>query len=199
MFLKAIASLGMCSPLEELRRQDMAAIKNLRFSVEEVEQAYRSRYDTVYWDTHCQEPRGRGGRHAAFIKHNCWFYTDSNPSMRLQAADWQVQALTRFRVGTHRLRCNEHTLPLTQRTCQLCDGGRLEDEVHVMLECEAYSRLRNHPRWSHLFREPLCQDMKAFMCQEDQYVLSAFVHAVTRERQRLLDNMHVDLVDPVLP
>ena len=112
-----------------------------------------------------------------------------------------MQALARFRVGTHRLRCNEHTLPLDQRMRQLCSSRRLEDEFHIMFECEAYGELRHKPRWSILFGGTQDLDMKGFMCQEDQYTLSAFVHTVLRERERqkLLDRRQVGLVDPELP
>jgi hypothetical protein len=199
MFLKSMGMLGLCDSLDNLRYQDEATLRNLRLDVDRVEQAYMDKYEGLYWDTHCKEPRGRGGRHAAFIKHNCWFHTNASPTLRLKAADWQVQALTKFRLGTHRLRCNEHTVSLDQRMCQLCSSRRLEDEFHIMFECEAYGDLRHMTRWSILFKGPQNLDMKVFMCQDDQYTLSAFVHTVLRERQRMLDRRHVDVVDPELP
>jgi hypothetical protein len=110
-----------------------------------------------------------------------------------------VQALARFRLGTHRLRCNEHNLHLDQRLCRLCGAGKLEDEMHVLLECDAYNELRCMARWSKLFEVPRNQDMKFFMGQKDQYMLSAFVCKLLRVRQCLLDDMQSDVVDPVLP
>jgi len=61
MFLKAMAMLGMCSPVEVLKQLDVDAIAGMRISVMEVEQAYMSKYDTLYWDTHGTDPRARGG------------------------------------------------------------------------------------------------------------------------------------------
>lgn len=201
LFLKGMASLGLCDTVEHMMQQDNMALGRMVFSDQGIEQAYTSKYETLYWDTHCTEPRNRSGRHAAFIKHHCWFYTDKNPALKLQAADRQVQALTRFRLGTHRLRCNMHTLPQAHRTCMLCEEGRIEDELHLVFECRAYNELRLKDRWAKLYRGQSGQDLKMFMCQDDQYTMSAFICTLLRERQNRLTQlpMHVDLVDPELP
>jgi len=201
LFLKAMSSLGQCGPVEEMRQLDNSQITGLRVNEGEVVQSYMTKYETFYWDVHCTEPRGRSGRHTAFIKHNCWFHCDNNPALKLNAFDGQVQALTRFRLGTHRLRCNEHTLPMHQRLCILCGCRRIEDEMHIILECEAYAQLRAKPKWANLFRADNQQDLKCFMTQADQYTLSAFICNVLRMRQNMLTerDVHADLVDPELP
>ena len=60
MFLKSMGMLGLCDSLDNLRYQDEATLRNLRLDVDRVEQAYMDKYEGLYWDTHCTEPRGRG-------------------------------------------------------------------------------------------------------------------------------------------
>ena len=53
--------------------------------------------------------------------------------------------LTQLRGGTNELRIEEgrwRREKLEERVCLLCGSGRVEDEMHFMLECEAYGELR---------------------------------------------------------
>ena len=201
LFLKCMASLDLCEPLDSLRMQDREAIAGLTFTEERIEQAYTERYSNLYWDMHCMEPRGRSGRHAAFIKHRCWFHTEVNPALKLNAWDTQVQALMKFRLGTHTLRCNEHALPMRQRLCRLCDDQVVEDEVHVVFECNAYATLRARQRWMSLYTGQVQNDLNAFMNQENQFLLSAFINALLNFRRSKLRTLEhdIDIVDPELP
>ena len=203
MFLKCMVSLGMVGDhtVDTLRQVEARSISSRVFSEDSIREAYRSKYDLLYWDTHCTEPRNRGGRHTAFIKHNCWFYTEQNPVVKLNAWDRQVQALVRFRVGTHRLRCNDHSITTASRVCRLCTLGVVEDEQHVLMECMAYDDIRNRERYKHLFRREVTgtglEEMKTFMNQKDQYQLSRLITAILMHRTREMDTV-ADIVNPVL-
>jgi hypothetical protein len=145
LFIKGMTSLGLGGgrTVEEVREMQVQDIGAMVFSEDSIREAYMSKYTQLFWDTHGTEPRHRGGRHSAFIKHNCWFHNDRNPALKLMASDIQVRNLLRFRLGTHRLRCNEHALEVRYRTCQFCDRGVVEDEWHLLLDCDAYDRVRD--------------------------------------------------------
>jgi len=196
-----MASLGLCEPLDELRAQSRDTIAGLNFTEEEIVQAYTERYSNLYWDMHCMEPRGRTCRHAAFIKHRCWFHNEANPALKLNAWDIQLQALMKFRLGNHMLRCNEHAIPLGQRLCRLCEAGVVEDEMHVVFECRAYDGLRGMQRWRVLYTGHLHNDLNAFMNQDNQLLLSAFMNALMNVRRKKLSTLEhdADIVDPELP
>ena len=58
---------------------------------------------------------------------------------------WRRKYLTMMRVGTHKLRvetgrwANE---PLQQRICKVCTADKIEDELHVVVECQVYATER---------------------------------------------------------
>jgi hypothetical protein len=206
LFLKCMVSLGLVGghTIDSLRQLEVQDISTLVFSDTNIREAYRGKYEQLYWDTHCTEPRNRGGRHTAFIKHNCWFHSDKNPVLTLNAWDRQVQTLLKFRVGTHKLRCNEHSTVVSNRTCRLCDSRVVEDEYHTVLECEAYRSIRDRRHFCHLFSRGETgggwDDLKAFMNQEDQYSLSRCINAILWHRSRVVGqlDMQTDLVNPAL-
>jgi hypothetical protein len=91
--------------------------------------------------------------------------------LALNAWDKQVQILLRFRVGTHKLRCNDHSVVVSGRTCRLCGDGVADDEYHVVLECETYRDTRDMRQYSHLYMRDDSgarhEDLKSFMNQKD--------------------------------
>ena len=206
MFLKSMLSLGLGGErsLEELRDMELQDLGNITFSEDSIRAAYREKYNQLFWDTHCLEPRHRGGRHAAFIKHNCWFHTDDNPALKMLASDTQVRSLLKFRLGTHRLRCNDHGLDHRQRTCQVCDGGVVEDEVHAVLDCPAYDEIRSSGQFKHLFWKSNTgmrhNSMKDVMHQQDQYGLSRYITVMLKRRSHLLNLQQTldEFLDPEL-
>ena len=61
--------------------------------------------------------------------------------------------LTRFRIGVLSLRVesgryeasgviNRRGLPIEYRICKCCDKGKVEDEIHFLLECPLYDEIR---------------------------------------------------------
>ena len=81
-----MASLGLCGEhtTDIMTEMGIDAISAWRFEEEPIRDAYKDRYERMFWDTTCMEPRGRSGRHAAFIKHNVWFHMDKNPVLSLK-------------------------------------------------------------------------------------------------------------------
>ncbi|EFJ44639.1 hypothetical protein VOLCADRAFT_106301 [Volvox carteri f. nagariensis] len=52
--------------------------------------------------------------------------------------------VAKFRLCCWPLEVNKgHHRPRECRTCQVCTSGKVEDEYHVLMECEAYTELRN--------------------------------------------------------
>ena len=100
-----------------------------------------------------------------------------------------------LRLDSLRLRCSEHSIDRNDRLCRVCfttrhHGVRIEDELHIMLECPRYRRIRTKPIWQPLFGEGRHANMHLFMTQPDQFKLCHFVCAVLRRRQQLLDQIH---------
>jgi hypothetical protein len=206
MFLKCMSSLGLCGDhtADTLQELDASTLASLRFEEATIREAYKNKYERMYWDTTHTEPRGRSGRHAAFIKHNMWFHMDKNPVLKLQAQDLQVRRLVRFRIGTHKLRCNEHALQMHMRLCQLCDARILEDEQHVLLECTAYTEIRDSECWKSVLTDRYTGDthrnIRPFVTQSDQYMISRYIGAILKERDiRMRDMLNQDIMDPMLP
>ena len=59
-----------------------------------------------------------------------------------------IIALLRFRTSSHNLRIElgRHTIPITpieERTCKFCPSGAIDDEIHLMLDCNFHSHERN--------------------------------------------------------
>ncbi|EFJ39521.1 hypothetical protein VOLCADRAFT_108607 [Volvox carteri f. nagariensis] len=56
----------------------------------------------------------------------------------------QLRMVAKFRLCCWPLEVNKgHHRPRECRTCQVCTSGKVEDEYHVLMECEAYTELRN--------------------------------------------------------
>ena len=87
------------------------------------------------------------------------------------------------------------------RLCRLCNSRVVEDEVHMLFDCDAYADIRANTKWCNLFIGHNSQDMHKFMNQKDQYALSTLICAQTKDRSRKLTliDQSVDVVDPMLP
>ena len=49
----------------------------------------------------------------------------------------------KFRKLIAKFRCSDHQLlEIAQRTCDMCKSGKVENEIHFLIECEAYRDLR---------------------------------------------------------
>ena len=53
--------------------------------------------------------------------------------------------IAKFRCSDHQLRIEtgrHQKLEIAQRTCDMCESGKVENEIHFLIECEAYRDLR---------------------------------------------------------
>ena len=81
--------------------------------------------------------------------------------------------------------------------CTLCSQQNIEDEKHLIFECEAYESLRRDSRWVSLFSVAPSHDMKAFMSHSDQEKLCAFINNLLHFRSRFIQLGQVAV--PLLP
>ena len=57
------------------------------------------------------------------------------------------RTLVKVRIGCHNLRVETGTrydrITLDERICPLCSGNKIEDETHLLLDCQRYSSVRD--------------------------------------------------------
>ena len=56
------------------------------------------------------------------------------------------RTLVKLRIGCHNLRVETgryDKIPLEERICPLCIGNKIEDETHLLLDCQRYSSMRD--------------------------------------------------------
>ena len=90
-----------------------------------------------------------------------------------------VRACSRFRLSCHDLRVETGRYDGIQwsgRVCNKCGCGHIQDEMHMVFECEASLHIRG--RWYNLFSHASHGDMKGFMKQDDD-VVSKFIYEAT--------------------
>ncbi len=107
------------------------------------------------------------------------------------------QLVAKFRSGTLPIRIETgpyENLPLMERTCKFCASGGIEDEIHVLLNCELYSDLRyellKHMQSVNIDFKDLHSLTKFLnIMTEDycQYLLGRFLFDMMK-RRRLHDN-----------
>ena len=109
--------------------------------------------------------------------------------------DWHV-CLMRFRLGVWGLANNrvlQGTLRM-ERVCMHCvDAGLghpIEDELHVCLECPAFSELRT----AFANRIPFQDGMRAVMCCRNQKALAQFLYRLHASSEQVHDQAINDLV-----
>ena len=84
--------------------------------------------------------------------------------------------------------------PLSERICNLCDSGAVQDEQHVLLECNFSLFVALRSRYSSLLES--CEgDMNTLMSDDRAKDLSWFIHAymqvIDAEYRDNLDNADV--------
>ena len=145
-------------------------------------------YYARWWGDFEMNPRSAPSKGVSLVKHRQWFYDKDLPHLSMVESRHHTLNLVRFIVGSTDLRVYEHTRPRTprsERICLLCGSGRVEDELHVLLECRLYDPLRSNEYWSPLFQIEYI-DMKKFMNQKDQSRVAQFITAVFRVRKEAL-------------
>ena len=93
-----------------------------------------------YWNQTLQHSRKLSFYHSIKKNYSLSAYLDStrkNPMRR---------TLLKLRIGCHNLRVETGRygkIPLEERICPLCSGNKIEDETHLLLDCQRYSSMRD--------------------------------------------------------
>ena len=113
-----------------------------------------------------------------------------------------LQCLCKFRIGWHQLRVQtDHALPRHQRVCKLCSvltapfchghaAAHVEDLLHFMLECPAYSHIRR--RYAEVFQSAVSDlnspsaYMKHIFACKNQQQLAACLYTMDLFRKECL-------------
>ena len=97
----------------------------------------------------------------------------------LPVAGWQ--AIARFRLSSHNLKV--HTLrwvgvPFPKRTCARCgqeSGRAVDNEPHLLFECQATHHIRQDPRFADLTVHNLGNCPRALFSKPNNQLVSQFV------------------------
>jgi hypothetical protein len=160
------------------------------------------------WHDLPANPRTAGSESVLYSTYDSWFASTSfNDLDMTKPQSWcpayvhataglnkaHLASLMRFRLGAHDLRVatgrwervDGRELPRQQRLCSACTAGQVEDEFHMVFECDAYDVVREH--FWHLFEEfgewesprdtvrPDGRCLADFM-QQRQSSVAAFIH-----------------------
>ena len=93
-----------------------------------------------YWNQTLQHSRKLSFYHSIKKNYSPSAYFDStrkNPGRR---------TLVKLRIGCHNLRVETgryDKIALDERICPLCSGNKIEDETHLLLDCQRYSSMRD--------------------------------------------------------
>lgn len=145
------------------------------------EQKFSGRWQVVTsepWQAHCE--------HRQLATYKSWFKQDDDLDRcnlprylcaGLSIPPAAVRSMARFRLGCHGLRVDRGRrarTPYPQRVCLRCNQG-VDDEHHMLFECQAFDELRQSDRFRHMFQGP--QLVRVFMQQADWRNTANFVHA----------------------
>ena len=180
-----------------LRTIPVEEVCALRFSESSIKEAFVAQYERLQ-NVSDSDPRIAPSPGLALLKHTQWFATEDMRHLKFSAPAWHLKTLHKFRLGSLQLRCYDHTIqPRDARVCTLCSQQNIEDEKHLIFECEAYESLRRDSRWVSLFSVAPSHDMKAFMSHSDQEKLCAFINNLLHFRSRCIQLGQVAV--PLLP
>lgn len=188
-FLSCMGRLNLLGgeSIGTLRQTSLHEVTSYRFQETLIIKAFDRQYESIM-NLHPHDPRTAPSRGLAMVKHQQWFHMDEMIQTKFSAPPAYIRSLLEFRIGSTTLRCHDHTLERAQRTCTLCDGNQIEDELHMIFECPVYDDYRKMEAWKGLFEGMGdTHDMKKFMNQDKQFLISQFVHRVLSHRQQLLD------------
>lgn len=117
------------------------------------------------------------------FKYSLWFDTTQKVTPVIQQVHeaGNIRVLAKFRCGAHRLECEvgRSANPRSNRLCNFCDTGEVEDELHVLI-CPAWQGIRDE-----------CPDLF------DTSVYNALVRAVEDEGE--VDACFCHFVNPSAP
>jgi hypothetical protein len=146
---------------------------------------WQDKYDATWADLP-DNPRDTGCLKRKRATYKAWFKDPKGFLPRYLGAGNDlnkkvVHDMARFRVGNHGLRVEKGhftspALPYTDRICLRCSKG-VDDEHHLVFDCDSTQHLRNDVRYSHLFNTA---DLRDFMNQQDWKGVACFISACMR-------------------
>ena len=109
------------------------------------------------------------------------------PHVRAAIPPHKHKCLMRWRLKVWPLRANTDTgTPRPLRVCRFCSCGLIEDEKHVLLECPAYTALREKYGLTS-GAVPLAQrPMRDVMMKFDQVKLASLLYDILQRRNEAL-------------
>lgn len=150
-------------------------------------EAWHSRWDEA-WVSYCADPRRPSTPNRKRATFAFWFRQDfdhmgrkflpSYLSAGLSLSHNIVRSMARFRLGAHNLRVERGRYshaPYIRRTCLRCgpDCNHVDDEHHLLFQCNSTQHLRSDPRFQHLFST---NQIRAFMAHPDFQKVALFIH-----------------------
>ena len=193
-FLTCMSRLGLIAglSLSTLRDVHVHTIMRLRFEESRIITAFDEQYERL-WPKVDIDPRGAASRGLTLAKYYKWFDSGST-HLEFSAPESYIRCLFKFRLGSLPLKCYDRTLgDRMQRHCTLCHQNMVEDEYHVVFECDVYDSLRRQARWRELFDEAQ-GDLKKLMGFQSVYKVSHFLHCIFAIRKKLLEEADLVMV-----
>ena len=160
-FASALAALGF-PPASIMARSDTGGWVMSHLDVDQVLAAFDGWCDGA-WGHLPRDPRGSSSEHILYATYARWF---TRPAAVDQAAllhspadvpryvtfsgrinSAHLRSLMRFRLSAHALHVvtgRWHRTPRQERLCEYCAQCKIEDEYHLLFECDAYNPVR---RW----------------------------------------------------
>jgi len=178
----------------ELLSFDVAHFVNRNIKVGEVQSSISKYYQTLW------EKEGQGSPYAvdtrddstsSFKRFQDYIYQPGvYHHLTYSGSRHLVDSLFRFRVGACGLNASLHTSTPSHRLCKLCHHGDVEDELHVIKHCPAYTHIRHKPVFSTLLRTLMEKDIRALFNISDQHLLACFISQLLHCRANLLSQAH---------
>ena len=185
-FLACMFQLGLLGEhtISTLRSLPVHDISCLQFGESDIIAAFDAIYERL-WPKVDIDPRLAPSRGLTLAKFHRWFDIGTK-HLELSTPESYIRTLFKFRLGSLPLRCYERSLgDRLQRHCILCDRNIVEDEYHLVFECEAYTSLRREVRWGELFASTQ-GDLKQFFSFPNPYKVSHFLHYLWTCRKKLI-------------
>ena len=115
-------------------------------------------------------------------------------------ADYQLRkTLSRFRCGSHWLRCATRFLSPdpTEMSCPACLEGRVcgvqETEHHFIFDCDAYHDIRRNLKFRPLFAASQPETLRAFYQNDDYPLIAKFLLHCRRERTKVITYYRLEI------
>lgn len=76
--------------------------------------------------------------------------------------------------------------PLAEHLCPCCSSGQAVDEMHLVIECDAYITIRQCSSFTAVFSGVVDNGMKDFFfCPDLKFLLADYIRALCFQRKQL--------------